>query len=182
MSKDIASSVRRAFGAKRLQSAWALLGSPQDGERAAAMEGVSRILEAEGLSLGDVLTALLTIPASPYRKSARAQAEDLFSHADRREGVVSEKVVTISGRDVPARINGRIEILDDRVTKKGAELVVAVLAFDTRYDPLVARSEMAMAALKIAAMRGSLCQVLVEPATKARQMPVIEKLSMGIAF
>lgn len=182
MSKDVASSVRRAFGAKRLQSAWALLASPLDGERAAAMEGVSRLLEAEGLDLGDVLTALLTLPTAPYRKASRKRDDDLFAHADRRDGVVSQTMVIISGRDIPARINGRIEILDDRMTKKGAELVVAVLGFDMRYDPLVARSDMAIAALKAAAMRGSLCQLLVEPATKARQMPTIEKLAMGIGF
>lgn len=182
-AKDVTASVRRAFAAKRLQSAWAMLGSSQAGDRAAAIEGVARILETEGLGLPDVLTAILSMPIGPHRRFSNGKPQDdLFTHADRRDGVAPTmaSMRIVSGRDVPERIGGRVVVLDDRTTRKGPELVVAIVGFDVRYDPLAARCERAIAALRSAAVRGGLTQVSVQPPATSRQMPLVEKVGMGI--
>ncbi len=184
-AKDVTASVRRAFAAKRLQSAWAMLGSSQPGDRSAAIEGVARILEADGLNLTDVMTTVLSVPIGPYRRSASAQAaDDLFTHADRRDGVTptTASMRIVSGRNVPERIGGRVVVLDERSTRKGPELVVAVVGFDVRYDPLAARCDRAIAALRAAAQRGGLTQVTVLPPATARQMPTVQSVGFGIVI
>lgn len=182
-AKDVTASVRRAFAAKRLQSAWAMLGSSQPGDRSAAIEGVARILEAEGLNLNDIMTTVLSVPIGPYRRNASVPAtDDLFTHADRRDGVApaAAPMRVVSGRNIPERIGGRVVVLDERSTRKGPELVVAIVGFDVRYDPLCARCDRAIAALRAAAQRGGLTQVSVIPPVTARQMPTIQAVGFGI--
>jgi hypothetical protein len=185
-AKDVTASVRRAFAAKRLQSAWSMLGSSQVGDRSAAIEGVARLLETEGLTLDDVLTTILSVPIGPYRRGgANATAhDDLFTHAARRDGTppAPSAMRVVSGRNIPERIGGRVVLLDDRNTRKGPELVVAIVGFDVRYDPLAARCELAIAALRMAAEKGGLTQIVVTPPASARQMPLVEKVGMGIVF
>jgi len=184
-AKDVTASVRRAFAAKRLQSAWGMLGSSAPGDRSAAIEGVARILETDGLNLVDVMTAVLSVPIGPYRRNgSRSVEDDLFAHADRRDGVApgAAAMKVVSGRNVPERIGGRVILLDERSTRKGPELVVAIVGFDVRYDPLAARCERTIAALRAAAQRGGLTQVTVQTPVTARQMPIVQTVGMGIVI
>lgn len=184
-ANDVSVSVRRAFAAKRMQSAWAMLSASQPGDRAAAIEGITRILENDGLSLSDVMTAILSLPIGPYRKSQKGHLEDdLFTHADRRDGISpsQSQIQIISGRDVPEIIGGRVVLLDDRTTRKGPELILAIVSFNVRYDPLSARCGRTISALRTAAQRGGLIQVSVLPPRNPRHMPLIEKVGMGIVI
>lgn len=182
-STDVPASVRRAFATKRLQSAWNMLSSSQIGDRSAAIEGVARILESEGLELSDVMTAVLTIPVGPYRRRGGHDGQgDLFTHSDAAGHGSAPGMRLVSGRDVPERIGGRVIVLDERSGRKGPEMIIAVIGFDARYDPIAARTERAISQVRAAAQRGGIAQFEIEPARTARQMPCVARVGMGIVI
>lgn len=183
-STDVPASVRRAFATKRLQSAWNMLSSSQVGDRSAAIEGVARILESEGLALSDVMTAVLTIPVGPYRRRSGHDGQgDLFTHSGEGAGHGSSPGMRlVSGRDVPERIGGRVIVLDERSGRKGPEMIIAVIGFDARYDPIAARTERAISQVRAAAQRGGIAQFEIETVRTARQMPCVARVGMGIVI
>jgi len=181
---NVTACVRRAFATERLQSAWRMLQASEIGDKSAAIEGVSRLLEARGLNLDDVLTSILSLPLEPENDPVRSDSiqETIYAPRPASSPSAPTELRTVSGRDVPERIAGRVHLLAERKTRTGPELKVSVVAFDVQYSPLAAKSEAAIAALKAAAYDGGLTQIIVKVPASSRQIAVVERVALGIAI
>jgi len=147
----IPAAVRAVFETNRMKTAWSMASSATSDSRLAAIEGVCRILAKEGLTLEDVMTAVLALkPAAPAAPSmadafggfgdifgamnARRQAEAAPAAAPRNRAA---ERIRREGSEIPATIHGTIRILDEREISRGRMLVFEVTDSNYRYGPIV---------------------------------------------
>ena len=190
--EDKARSVRQAFASERLQNSWKLLSCTNDGDRAAALGGIVRLLAKEGLTLDDVLETLLRMPMPPepalpeqisinFTTAAPVHSE-LHNSTTRPDHPLDPVKKTLSGRHIPAQIGGRVSLQSERKTRGGPEITVSVIATDVRYEPLKAKDEAVIAVLRQAAEKRMLTQIVVKTVKDGRRTPMIVEAGVGIGF
>jgi hypothetical protein len=164
----IPAAVRDAFSTNRLQAAWRMAQGSTQEMRMPAVEAIFRILEKEGLTFEDVMTAVLTIKPStagfgvsmeqafsgfegifgdrPFGRNAKPAPEPEAAPA--RGGTMRRHR---SGSDIPATIKGTISIDDERPTRNGRMVVFTVTDGDDVYGPIVCFTSTGIGTLKACA-------------------------------
>lgn len=181
---DVPAAVRAVFSTNRMQGAWNMAASAQSGDRQAGIEAAARLLEKEGLTLHDVLTAIMTIPAKPAAPTmADAFAGfDIFSGAMRPPARPQPASAPpprarhrriVQGADVPVRISGVVKIDDEREYRGGTMLVFHLNDEDSVYGPLVCFSSRNVEVLKHAAAELQRVSLMVRAPQNDRHMPSV---------
>lgn len=174
----IPGAVRAVFETNRMRTAWTIASSPTSDSRLAAIEGVCRILDAAGLTLEDVMTAVLSIkpevPAKPDMADAFAGWGDIFAGmgAGRRAEPAPEapapaarrnERIRREGSEIPATIHGMIKIIDERQISRGRMLVFEVTDSNYRYGPIVCFANTGIERLKAAVDEDAFMAMSVRP-------------------
>lgn len=161
----IPGAVRDMFSTNRMQSAWRMAQGSTQEMRKPAIDAIFRMLEAEGLTFEDVMTAVLTIkPDGPdlgkTMEDAFAGFGDIFSASPfarrgefaaapfaQRARPAPERAADPrprggmrthrSGPDIPATIKGTVSIDDERATRNGRMLVFSITDGDVVHGPIV---------------------------------------------
>ena len=191
--EDTVRSVRRAFASERLQNSWKLLTATAVHDREAALGGVERLLAKNGLTMDEVLVAILSLPDPGPPAGPVSTPTDLFPETIKPASVREENfsaaraacpdsLPKISGKSIPHHIGGRICLQSERTVKGNPEITVSVTGSDTRYEPLKARDERVISILRQAAEKKILTQLTVQPVKTSRQIPLIVSAGMGIDF
>lgn len=189
--EDIARSVRNAFASERLQNSWRLLSSPERSDREAALGGIERLLARHDLTMEHILHAILEMPADPYPKVGEQISMNLQSpiveqefpvHVSRTSETCETPLKVLSGKSIPHQIGGRVSLKSEKVTRRGEEIVVAIVGSDVRYEPLKAKDEAVITILRQAAEKRMLTQIQVNTVRDNRRIPVIVRAGMGIGF
>lgn len=177
----IPGAVRAVFETNRMRTAWTIASSPTSDSRLAAIEGVCRILDAAGLTLEDVMTAVLSIkpeqPTKPSMSDAFAGWSDIFAgmgtgrRAEPAAETPSAKAqahrnerIRREGSEIPATIHGMIKIIDERQISRGRMLVFEVTDSNYRYGPIVCFSNTGIERLKAAVDEDAFMAMSVRPA------------------
>ena len=164
----IPAAVRDAFSTNRLQAAWRMAQGATQEMRMPAVEAIFRMLEKEGLTFEDVMTAVLTIkPSAPDFGKSMADAFSGFEgiFADRPFGRRAQSAPAPeadpaprrrsrrhrSGSDIPATIKGMISIDEERPTRNGRMVVFTVTDGDDVYGPIVCFTSSGIGTLKACA-------------------------------
>lgn len=179
---DIPSAVRAAFATNRLKGAWNMASEAQPGDRSAGIEAACRLLEKEGLTLADVMTAILSIKEAPSSQ-ARTMAEAFSGF----EGIFTPKPAAqaepvrrrrehLSGSEIPGSVCGSISIDDERPTKNGRMVVFTVSHSDCVYGPLVCFTNSGIETLKAAAEEDVFLAMTVRQPNAINQMPSVSSV------
>jgi len=174
----IPGAVRDAFSTNRLQSAWRMAQGSTQEMRMPAVEAIFRMLEKEGLTFEDVMTAVLTIkPSTPDFGKSMEQAfsgfEGIFGDrpfgrraesAPQPKPAAQKRKTRFSGSEIPNNIHGTVSIDDDRPTKNGRMVVFSIHDGEDVYGPIVCFTTTGIGVLKAAAEDDGSVVMKVRPA------------------
>lgn len=193
--KDIAGAVRELFASNRMQSAWRMAQGSTQEMRMPAVEAIFRMLDREGLTFEDVMTAVLTIkpdPAIPANPMADAFGnwEGMFGMSPKRAARPTPNPAPDprtpprgtksfhADSEIPATITGTVHIDDERPTKNG-RMVVFTIHYDTEvYGPIVCFTTTGIGVLKAAAEEDGIVVMNVRPANGPGMMPTANSVRM----
>jgi hypothetical protein len=193
----IAAAVRDVFASNRMQAAWRMAQGSSQENRMPAVEAIFRMLEKEGLTFEDVMTAVLTIrpdPAIPANPMADAFGnwEGIFRMNPKRTAQTAPTPTPApdprtpprgtksfhAGSEIPATITGTVHIDDERPTKNG-RMVVFTVHYDTEvYGPIVCFTNTGIGVLKAAAEEDGMIVMHVRPANGPGMMPTANSVRM----
>jgi hypothetical protein len=178
---DVPAAVRDAFSSNRMQSAWRMAQGATQEMRMPAIEAIFRMLEKEGLTFEDVMTAVLSIKPSatgPGFGVSMAEAfggfEGIFSKspaARTQPQPARRRQQILQGDEIPSTVTGSVTIQDERPTSRGSMVVFDVRSEDAVYGPIVCFTSSGIGALKAAAEGHDFVTMNVRQPNGINQMP-----------
>lgn len=163
----LADAVRLAFSEHRVASAWNLLASPDHDQRLPALLGLERMLDARGLTLADVATALRhgSDAAGPTVATTRRDREASPSHR-----------TSFAGISVPETVVGRIRTVSRHPAPAGEMLLFTAETESAVYGPIASYAAPQIAHLVEAERSGWILRMLLHRTDSDRLHPRVRRL------
>lgn len=198
---DVPAAVRQLFSTSRMAGAWNMLACAQNEQRDVALAGIVRLLDAHGLTLADIATAITesqpTACAANPMASAFSGFGDIFAHMrPAAAGPAPTRPVEptpapaaparakpstiVQGKDIPTRIYGRIAIRDDTPARGvfGRRLVIGVVGQDAQYDPIICFDGTVIAKAIRAAESDQVVSLRIRPPAQPRHLPCATSIDL----
>lgn len=202
---DVPAAVRRLFSTTRMSGAWNMFACAQNEQRDVALAAIVRLLDAHGLTLADIATAITeSQPAKPAANpmaSAFSGFGDIFANmrpaaagpapakpaghappADPAHAPTArpKPSTIVQDKDIPTRIYGRIAIRDDTPARGafGRRLVIGVVGQDAQYDPIICFDADVIAKAIKAAEADLVVSLRIRPPAQPRHMPCATSIDL----